>query len=330
MRVRYFFRKPSPHFHSIEELFFNIQKHLPKDIEFSNYFAKFESRGFFKRLLITILAVFKQQDVNHITGDIHFISYFLKKKRSLLTIHDIAPLKRGNILKRKIIKFFWFTLAIRRVKYITVISEFTKSEIIQHLNIKPDKIFVIPNTISSLLKYNPRQFNSECPTILQIGTKENKNIPRLIEAITNIKCKLIVVGKLNETQINLLIKNKIDYQNYYNLEYNKIIELYKLSDIVAFVSTYEGFGVPILEANATGRVIITANISPMKEIAQTSAYLVNPESVTEIYQGIKNIINDAELRNRLITNGLLNVEKYKADNIAKMYANLYQKILTNV
>jgi len=323
MKLTYFFRKQSPNFHSIEELFFNIQKNLPQTIEYKNYFAKYVSKGFFRRFLICLQSIFNQADINHITGDIHFVSYFLKKKKTILTIHDIAPLKRGNFLKRKIIKFFWFTLAIKRVRYITVISEFTKNELLEHIKIERNKIIVIPNCVSSEIKFSEKEFNKTCPTILQIGTKENKNIVRLATALMNINCKLIIIGKLTESQKMILNKSKINFENYYNIDYLQIINFYQTCDIVAFVSTYEGFGVPILEANATGRVLITSNLSPMKEIANDSALLVNPYDSDEIRNGILELINNQELRNKLIANGCDNIKKYQSTEIAKQYANLY-------
>jgi len=326
MKVTYFFRKQSPQFHSIEELFFNIQKNLHENIDYKNYFAKYKSKGFFRRLIISFQSAFNQTDINHITGDIHFVSYFLKKKKTILTIHDIAPIKRGNVLKRKIIKLFWFTLAIKRVNYITVISEFTKNELLEHLKINPQKIVVIPNCVSSEIKFSEKEFNTNCPTILQIGTKENKNIIRLAAALININCKLIIIGKVNTEQKIILNKCNIQYENFYNIDYMQIIKFYESCDIVSCVSTYEGFGVPILEANATGRVIITSNLSPMQEVANNSALLVNPYNTDEIRNGILELINNSELRKNLISNGLENIKKYQANEIAKLYANLYNKI----
>ncbi len=327
MKITYFFRKASPQFHSIEELFFNIQKHLPSGFEYKNYFAKQHSKGFFNRLFIAINVVNQQNEINHITGDIHFACFFMNKKKTILTIHDLGSILRGNKIKRKILKLFWYSIPAKRVSYITVISEFTKKQLLENINIKSEKIVVIPNCISSELKYIPKSFNTKKPTILHIGTKNNKNLERTIEAIKEIDCIFNIVGKLSVTQLELLNINQITFHNLYNLDYSKIIELYNQADILLFVSTYEGFGVPIIEANATGTCVITSNISPMQEIANNAAIIVDPYIVNEIKNAINKIINSEQIRKTLIENGLINAKKYSAKNIAKTYSNLYKQII---
>ncbi len=326
MKITYFFRKPSPAFHSIEEQFFNMQSKLNNECEFVNVFAKYHSKGFFRRIFIMVQAFLNQNQINHITGDINFISLFLKKSKTILTVHDIGSAIYKPGYKGKILKWFWFTIPFCRVKYITVISEFTKQEILSNFKINSNKIIVIPNCVSPQIVYSPKEFNSDKTVILQIGTKTNKNIEKVIVAIKDIPCKFIVVGKLSETQTELLSKHNIDFENHFNIDYSKIIDLYKLADIVTFVSTYEGFGVPVLEAQATGRVIITSNISPMKDIAGEAAMLVNPNDVEEISFAIKKVISDSAFRNSLINLGSQNVKKSSAESVAEEYFNLYKKI----
>ncbi|MCF6367004.1 MAG: glycosyltransferase family 4 protein [Bacteroidales bacterium] len=325
MKISYFFRKPSDSFHSIEEQFFALQKELPKDIEYKNIFAKYPSKGFFKRLFITIQSAFHQGDVNHITGDIHFAALFLKKKKTILTVHDIGSVLNKSGIKNKILRFFWFTMPFARVKYITVISEFTKNEILQHFKIKPEKIIVIPDCVSPEIKFSEKQFNSEKPNILQIGTKPNKNLPNLIKALDGITCKLTIIGKLSGEQIKLLSKHNVDYENKYNLNYSEIVKAYKNADIITFISTYEGFGVPILEAQATGRPLITSDLLPMKEVAGEGALLVNPYNVSEIKLALEKLISNANYRTEIIENGINNVKKYSAKSVAERYYLLYKK-----
>jgi len=326
MNISYFFRKPSPVYHSIEEQFFAVQKELPKEVEYKNIFAKYRSKGLFKRIFITGQSAFKQEDINHITGDIHFIALFLKKKKTILTVHDIGSVLNKTSFKTKILRFFWFTMPFAGVKYITVISDFTKNEILQNFKINPEKIIVIPDCVSEEIKYTQKEFNPEKPNILQIGTKENKNIPNLIKALDGISCKLAIIGKLSEKQKELLNQHNIDFENKFNLKFSEIIEEYKKADIVTFISTYEGFGVPILEAQATGRPVITSNISPMKEVAGKEAVLVNPYDINEIKEAITKLFQKKELREIVIKEGLKNVKNYSAKSIADKYYELYKKI----
>ncbi len=327
MKITYFFRKPAPHFHSIEELFGNIINNLPKEIKAKIVHSKYHT-GITGRIKNIFDAKKQQNEINHITGDINYISLLMSKKKTILTIHDIAPAIKGSFIKRNIIKYFWFKIPVKKVKYVTVISDFTKKQVIKYLKIPENKIHIIPNCISPELKYFPKNELSPKPILLQIGTKTNKNIPNLIKAIKDIDCKLIIIGKLRDEQTLLLEKYKTDYENYSNLSYAEIIEHYKNCDIVAFASTYEGFGVPIIEANAIGRPIITSNISPMREVANNSAILVNPDEIDEIKEAVTKLINSKEYRNELVMKGLVNVKKYSAKNIAKEYVKLYKTIIS--
>lgn len=326
MRITFFFRQRSPVYHSIEKLFQTIISNI-SDFETISQFSTHPSKGFINRIKIGIEARNRQSAINHITGDIHFISLFLKKSRTILTIHDIGILNEGNFLKRFIIKKFWFDWPIRRVTYLTVISEFTRCELMRACKVPPEKIFVINNCIAENYQYFPKEIITETPAILHIGTKSNKNLTRLINAIENINCKLLIVGKLNTEQLSLLENKNIVYENYVNLSQPELLALYVKSDILAYVSTYEGFGMPLVEANAVGRPVLSSNIEPIRSVASDAALLVDPFNENEIREGIKRIITDNVLRNRLIKNGLENAKKYRAKKVANQYSEVYKLLL---
>lgn len=326
MNLSLFYRKPSPDYHSIEQLFDTISSNYSDDVQLKKVYAKHISKGLIKRILIGLYAKNNQSEINHITGDIHFIAPFLSKKKTILTVHDIGSIKSGYFIKKWLLKLFWFSIPAKNVAYITVISEFTKKELLNYIKIDPAKVVVIPNCISPLYQFASKEFNTTKPVILQIGTKNNKNLERLIGAIVNINCKLIIVGKLNEKQINLLNLNSIEYEYHFNVDEEKLLNLYYESDIVSFISTYEGFGLPIIEANAVGRVVITSNIEPMITVAGEAAYKVNSFDIDEIRNGIQTLINNSSLRKKLIEQGIENAKKYNAKAIALQYENLYQKL----
>lgn len=330
LRVVYFFRKPFSDYFSIEELFRFIQSALPSDIHFESYYLKKFSKGLIDRLLSCFEVISKQGDINHITGDVHFISLLMQKKKTVLTIHDLEVLKRIKGLSRFIIKLFWFTLPAIRVKNITVISEFTKQELLKEINVNPDKIVVIHNAISPGINFSPKAFNHDKPTILHIGTAHNKNLERLIEAIDGLNVKLTILGHLLDHHAALLQKYHIDFENYFSLPYQHVIKRYQEADIVSFVSLYEGFGLPIIEANAIGRPVITSTITSMPEVAGDAALLVNPENVAEIRAAIVSLINDEALRTELIEKGKLNVRRFQPAFIAQQYAGLYRKMNSEI
>jgi glycosyltransferase involved in cell wall biosynthesis len=326
MQVRFFFRKPSPAFHSIEKLFFTIHKFFPEGLAHIHH-APFESTGFLNRLKIGMDARKNQGQINHITGDIHFIAMFLNPKKTVLTVHDIGSMKQGHWVKKKVIRFFWFYLPLKFVRKITVISEFTKMELLERFSINPEDIVVIPNCYSEIYTFKGIKEFGEKPVILQIGTKVNKNLENLIESLAGIDCKLLVVGKLTSTQLSLLENNKMDYENYFHISEEEMLQLYYRSDILAYVSTYEGFGVPVLEANAVGRPVLASAIEPIKSVAGDAAFFVDPCQTADIRKGILKLIEDGALRESLVYKGLANAKRFHPSLVVQKYLQVYKSIL---
>jgi glycosyltransferase involved in cell wall biosynthesis len=108
----------------------------------------------------------------------------------------------------------------------------------------------------------------------------------------------------------------------------ELIALYHACDIVVYVSTAEGFGMPILEAQAVGRPVLTADIEPMRSVAGGGACLVDPHSVRSIHAGMQRVINDADFRARIVQRGFENVKKYSPTSVGMRYADLYRSLLS--
>jgi glycosyltransferase involved in cell wall biosynthesis len=106
----------------------------------------------------------------------------------------------------------------------------------------------------------------------------------------------------------------------------ELVAAYRRSDMVVFASLYEGFGLPILEAQAMGRPVITSNFGAMREAAGDGALLVDPYSVEEIRAAIMRIKNEPGLREELVCKGRENAEKFRADAIALKYAEIYRAV----
>ena len=329
MEVTFFHRKPIKGKHwSLEFIFNELRTNLKNDINPKIKISRFTSQGFFKRLYNILEAPFYQSKINHITGDIHYVSYFLKKNKTILTILDCSFMNTNNSLKKNILKLFWLRLPEKKVKVITTISDFNKTQIIDLIpKINPNKIFVIPVSVSNNFNFSPKKFNKLKPNILHIGTAPNKNLLRLTDAIKNLTCELVIVGELNSIQIKKLTENNINYRNYTNLNENEIINLYNNCDIVSFVSTFEGFGMPIVEANKVGRVVISSNCASMPEVANNAALLINPFDIESIRNGFDRVINDDDFRELLIKNGLFNASRFDSKLIADSYLNLYKGII---
>jgi len=325
MEVNYIFRKNGINY-SIEGVFENIIKYLPNTIKVKKTFVPY-NRVNIKSIFCNLKYVFLcKNKLNHITGDIHYVSIVTSGK-TVLTIHDIHSTLRGNKLKQLFLKILWFQIPAIFVDRITVISEFTKFELSKVIPFARHKITVIHNPYNDSIVYQKKEFNKLQPIILHIGTTENKNVIRLCEAINDIDCYLIIVGKLNKNQLKSLKLNKIMYENVFDLTNDEIVGLYKKCDIVSFPSLYEGFGMPIIEGNMAGRVVLTSNICSIPEIANDAACIVDPFSVVAIKDGFKKIINDAVYRESLIENGFKNISRFDPEIISNEYVKIYNELL---
>ena len=329
VNIKYLMRLPYEGCWSLERVYSDIWPYFSKRINVGFYTCHYESRGLWRRLAITVAAAFNQGDINHVTGDVHFLTYFLKKKFTVLTILDCVVLERLKGIKRWIFWFFWYAIPEKCCTHIIVISESTRKQVLDTLKCKPDKVSVIYCPVSPMFKQKFNAFNTKKPRVLHIGATENKNLNRHVSALVGIPCELIVVGNFSEVQIDMLQKSGVDYKAYKNLSEFEILTQYQQADILLFASTYEGFGMPIAEAQAVGRVVVTSNLWSMPEVAGDGACLVDPYDVESIRTGLDCVINNKEYREDLVRRGFENVKRFNVEKIALDYENLYFKVINN-
>ena len=326
IQVTFFFRKPRPQYFSIEKVFELVIANLPDNIEAKVYKLKNGTTGWWGRVKALWEAYSNRGAINHITGDVTFLGLVLPRKGLIITYHDLESLAQYKGLSFTIIKYLWVTIPVRRAEQITVISEHTKNKIIEWTGVDEKKIVVIPNPLPEEIKYTPKDFNKNKPVILVMGTKANKNVDRIMRALQGINCRLLIVGKMTEEQSNLASDLNLEAENLVHVPYSGIVNAYRKSDILCFPSLYEGFGMPIIEAQATGRPVITSNYGAMKEVAGEGALLVDPNDINDIREAVLKVISGERLRDNLVKRGLMNVERYKGNEIGKMYGELYGEL----
>ncbi len=326
MKVVHFQRKPTHIAYSIERIFEDVRRSTASDIDYEVCINQFESSGILPRLYDALRACMRQGDVNHITGDVHYVALFLKKQRALLTVHDCGALEQLHGLRRFLLWLAWYWLPCRRVSRITVVSEFTKRRLLEHLSIDEQRIAVIPNPLSAEFKAYRKTIDVDHPRVLQIGTAPNKNVERVIAALDGLRCTLIIVGTLSPEVRNLLTKSSLRWENFTNLSRDALLDQYIKSDIVMFASTYEGFGMPIVEANAVGRPVIAASVASMPDVARDAACLVDPFNVESIRNAVRRICREEGYSDKLIEAGFRNARRFDLEVIAEAYRSEYRRV----
>ncbi len=324
--ITYFYRHPTPSFFSIERVFDDIQAVLSPKYKVRRFYCPCVSRGILRRVWNALCAALAHAEINHVTGDTHYLAIFLMGPRTVLTIHDCVMMRRLKGIPRAIYYFFWLWWPIKKAAVVTVVSKSIADELSHHVSGCSNKIRIIPNPISTEFVYTPKNFRKESPRILFLGTSENKNLERTTQALQGLNCDFIVVGRLTSDQKDQLNQSGIRWEQFQGLRSNQLVEQYVASDLVLFPSLYEGFGLPIIEAQAVGRPVVTSNLEPMIEVSGGAACLVDPYSITSIRSGVVQIIEDQPYRDSLIRQGRVNVQRYSLAAIGKEYERLYAAI----
>jgi glycosyltransferase involved in cell wall biosynthesis len=327
--ITYIYRKRSPLVFSIEKLFDALYADLKlSGLEMGRLELPFVSKGIVSVLRNAwFVGTRRRTGIIHVTGDVHYAAMFRPFSRTVITIHDCVILQRGIGFKRLVFWFLWFGLPLRLASVITVISEQTKIEVLKNAAIAPTKIRVIPNFVDPSFVFSPRSCQPGLPRILHVGTTPNKNLSRVIAALRDVPCVLVIVGQLTQAALGELSEGALQYENVAGVDDATMYRLYRGADIVSFPSTYEGFGMPILEGQAVGRPVLTSDLDPMRQIAGPGgALLVDPGSVQEIRRGFLAIIEDGSLRDRLISAGRVNCRRFTLASVAGQYREIYREM----
>lgn len=271
-------------------------------------------------------------------------------RRIVVTVHDLIGVvfPKHLSLPSRFYWSKWLLFVNRHADLVIADSECTKRDIVRFMRFNPDKIRVIPlaaderfslrkdeNEIANICsKYSIKQ-----PFILFLGNVEpRKNLPRLISAFKRLKQEgkiehqLVVGGsrswhypELAESYENSGIMDDIKFIDY--VDENDIFALYQASDLFVFPSLYEGFGLPILEAMASGVPVITSNVSSMPEVGKDAVYYVNPYSEEEIAKAIYFVLNDRNTLGELRRRGLERVRQFSWQRTAQETQQVFEELL---
>lgn len=324
--VRFFLRNPGGQGFSIERLFRELAVNVPPGITCESRMSTFVSRGIFRRIYCVVEAAWRRGYINHVTGDVHYLALGLPGGRTVLSVMDCINLRRLSGWRRKVLKFFWYTWPLARVRFVTTISESTRQELIQLTGVPPSKVRVVHCHVSPTFVSFPAMFNDAKPRILLVGTTPNKNLGRIADALKGLSCEVELIGAPAAHLQAMFDARRIPLYMLGNVSDAAVGDAYRRCDLLLFASTYEGFGMPIVEAQAIGRPVITSNCSAMPEAAGDGACLVDPFDSASIRAGVERVINDAAYRDELVRRGFANAQRFSITKIASDYAAIYREV----
>jgi glycosyltransferase involved in cell wall biosynthesis len=274
----------------------------------------------------------------------NYLSLNTKVKTVMIT-HDLAHLYYPHEIPLLVRKFYSYYVPkyLRRADRIIAVSEFTKNDILKHFKIDENKIAVARNACTKIFKPVEEDIKKEVRKkyadnqeyFFYIGSiHPRKNIRRLILAFDQFKektkssIKLLLGGRIawqtdsiKAAFENAKHKSDISLLGYLNEEELPLI--LAAAKALTYVSLFEGFGLPILEAMHCDTPVITSNVTSMPEVAGEAALLVNPKAIDEIAKAMEEI-QDKVLAQRLIDAGRAQREKFSWDNSAEI---VYQSLV---
>lgn len=239
--------------------------------------------------------------------------------RTAITIHDLNHIDvdaNTSFLKRLYYRFI-LKRACRKAAIIFTVSEFSKTRILDWSGVEPNKVKVVYNGVSSAFHKDVQPYKPGFPYIFIVGNRklhknENRALLAFAKANINKDIKVLFSGQPSDELLNtvkeLNISNRVHFLG--RMSEEELASTYKGALCLLFPSLYEGFGLPAIEAMACGTPVITSNTTSLKEIANKSALLVNPEKTQEITASIEQLISSKTLQDQLISNGFDNVKRF--------------------
>jgi len=257
---------------------------------------------------------------------------FVHPKNSVVTLHGVEYEYYPQMYPRQHLRYLrWSTrYALKKARKIIAVSENTRKDLLKWYHAQPEKIAVVHHGFSFEKASLPSPENNSFekrPYILFVGRLEaKKNILGLLKAFDLLKKKYKVPHKLilggprgygYEKIITPWRSRRNDIiEKGYLTEKEKWLLLQK-ADVFVLPSFYEGFGLPILEAQAAGCPVVTSNVSSLPEIAGQGALLVDPKDIEQIAEAMYKIINEEQCRKNLIKEGYQNLKRFSWQRCAQ-------------
>lgn len=263
----------------------------------------------------------------------------------IVSVHDVNYLGhsgRRTPVGRRAFQFF-VEKTVAKARHVITISNFSRGEIMRHLGVPPEKVSVV---YCAAREQSGVPVNTSIDGDVALGVSQpfmiafsslsaHKNIARLIEAFASISSdvshSLVLIGHMPEksAEIKAALQRAGDDRIHFTgfIPDADVDALMKRTSLFVFPSLYEGFGLPILDAQDAGVPIACSNVAALPEVAGDGAILFDPLSVEDMAAKLKRALLDADLRESLVRNGRENVGRFSWDKAARETMSIYRKVV---
>ena len=281
----------------------------------------------------------------------HYVLPPLTPCKSVVTIHDCIHLRFPQYLPNRFAYLYarsslW--VATHRSTRVLTVSEASKRDILRYFRVPEEKIDVIYNAIDEQFDERPtdeeirrvrERYQLDDPFVLYAGNiKPHKNLERLIEAFHTLRkhgfehVKLLIIGDEISRYATLrraVHRHKLHHHvRFLGFVSDKTLAcLYRLAGVFVFPSLYEGFGLPPLEAMASGTPVITSNVSSLPEVVGDAALLIDPYEPDAIFQAMRRVLSEPDLANGMRSRGLARVREFSWDRSIRRVRQIYDEVL---
>ena len=281
----------------------------------------------------------------------HYVLPPLARCRSVVTIHDCIHLRFPQYLPNRAALTYaraQMGAAARRSDRILTVSEASKRDILEFFPVPAEKITVIYNAIDERFAEPPpeedvrhvaERYQLQDKFVLYVGNvKPHKNLERLIVAFHVLRqtpgledVKLVIIG--DEISRYASLRRAVHRYNLHKfvrflgfLPDETLAIVYRLAGVFAFPSLYEGFGLPPLEAMASGTPVVTSNVSSLPEVTGDAALLVDPYSADAIADALRRVLTDSSLADSLSARGLARARTFSWEAAARRIREIYLEV----
>jgi glycosyltransferase involved in cell wall biosynthesis len=265
---------------------------------------------------------------------------------AVVTVHDVSYARAPELFARRDRSLLRFVRgSVRRAARVLAVSEFTRADLIDLYGLDPAKVVAIPNGVAG--RFAPRadaadrvreRFGINRPFMLCVGAlQRRKNVPLAIEAYARVMdretdCELVVAGGDRGGRLDVLdaiLRTRLTGRVHLvgHVGDDDLTALYSAARALVFPSLYEGFGLPALEAMASGAPVIASNTTGLAEAVGDAGLTIDPLDAEDLAEAMRRVLNDEALRGRLVAAGHARAAEFTWARAAAATAAVYREAL---